>query len=162
MLARLLTSADIWSGLLCAAFGVFFITASIGYDFGSAMAMGPGYFPIWLASGLVAFGALLVIKGLAGEPERMSQSAWAPALIVLGGIAVFAVLQERAGFFVAGFLLVLIGSLATASFRRVELAVFAVGLVLFVALVFVYGLGLAIPLWPTFGEAGPEAAFGGA
>jgi Tripartite tricarboxylate transporter TctB family len=151
MITRAISSVDTWSGLLCGIFGALFIALSTDYDVGSAAAMGPAYFPIWLGSLLIALGALLVAKGQWGEAEPISPTALLPALIVLGAIAVFAVLLEHAGLFLSGLVLVYVGSLASASFGAGRLALFGVGLVLFVAFVFVYALGVPIPLWPQLG-----------
>lgn len=151
MTTRTLSSVDTWSGLLCGAFGALFIVLSSEYDIGTAAAMGPGYFPIWLGGLLIALGALLLVKGQWAEAEPIAPSALLPALIVFGALAVFAVLLERAGLFLSGMALVYIGSLANASFGATRLALFGVGLVLFVAFVFVYALGVPVPLWPQLG-----------
>jgi hypothetical protein len=151
ILTRALRSTDTWSGLLCGAFGAIFIALSLDYDIGSAAAMGPGYFPIWLGGLLVVFGVSLIAKAQLGEAESIEPAALQPALIVLGGLAVFAVLLEHAGLFLSGLALVYIGSLGTRSFGAGRLALFGVALVLFVAFVFAYALGLPIPLWPRLG-----------
>lgn len=146
-----LRSVDTWSGVLCLAFGAVFVGMSSEYDLGSAAAMGPGHFPIWLGGALMAFGIALVIKVQIGEPEQIGEAALSPAFIVIGALVVFSVLLERVGLFLAGLVLIYLGSFATPSLNGVRLALFGVGLVLFVALIFVYGLGLAVPLWPRFG-----------
>ena len=51
----------------------------------------------------------------------------------------------------SGVVLAYIGSYATAPFGAGRLALFSLGLVLFVAFVFIYALGLSIPFWPRFG-----------
>jgi hypothetical protein len=148
---RAFSSVDTWSGLLCAGFGALFIAMSTEYDFGSAAAMGPAFFPVWLGGALIALGAGLVIKGQLADAEGLSPTVLKPALIVIGGLLVFALLLERAGLLLSGVVLAYIGSYATAPFGAGRLALFSVGLVLFVAFVFIYALGLSIPFWPRFG-----------
>ena len=61
---------DFWAGVMFAGVGLFFVVwAWFNYQMGSAVRMGPAYFPT-LLGGLLAFlGALLLIEGFALEAD---------------------------------------------------------------------------------------------
>ena len=72
-----------WCGILFIALGGLAIYLSRGYEMGSALRMGPGYFPTWLGGILMGFG--VVISGLAfrieGEENQglgLGEWAWRP------------------------------------------------------------------------------------
>jgi hypothetical protein len=141
---------DFWSGVMFLAIGLAFVGFSQRYEMGSAQRMGPGYFPTALGALLALLGLVIAIKGLAraapdGAIERFH---FGPLAIVLGAVALFGLLLRPAGLVVA--LLVLIGVSAYASheFRLREVVPLAAFLVALVLAVFVWGLGMVIPLWP--------------
>jgi hypothetical protein len=146
---RCYASADFWSGLLFAACGSIFILIASQYEFGSAAAMGPGYFPVWLGGALVVFGAVLVIKSTAGgDTEAVSSFVLRPALIIIGSLALFALLLERAGLVLSSLTLLYVGSHAAGRFTARQLALFSVLLVTFASVLFGYVLGVPIRFWP--------------
>ena len=61
---RLSLSSDFLSGLLFVIFGSGFVSLSLSsnYEFGSAVNMGPGFFPIVLGTGVVLVGLALIVK----------------------------------------------------------------------------------------------------
>ena len=69
-------------------------------------------------------------------------------LVVLGAVTAFGLLIESTGLLLAVVATILLGGLASRESRPLELAALAVGLAAFCAGLFVYGLGLPIPLWP--------------
>src|SRR6476646_2773371 len=61
-------SKDIAAGLLCMAIGAFFgLQAIFQMELGAASRMGPGYFPLIVASVLVGLGLVTFVQGLAAE-----------------------------------------------------------------------------------------------
>jgi hypothetical protein len=63
---------DFWAGLMFIGFGLFFaIWAYTHYQMGSAVRMGPAYFPTVLGGLLAFLGALVLIEGFAleGRPK---------------------------------------------------------------------------------------------
>lgn len=149
-LRRLADSADLWSGFLFAAFGLFFVLTARNYQLGSAEAMGPGYFPTALGGLLILFGVVLMGRGLAESGEPIEPLTARYVLVVLGAILAFAVLLEHAGLVASGLLLVVISSFATPGIRPARLIIFALLLVFSTALLFVVLLGVQIPLAPSF------------
>jgi hypothetical protein len=94
---RIKNPKDFWAGLMFIGTGVFFaIFAYANYQMGTAVRMGPAYFPFLLGGLLAVLGLLVFIEGLAiegsGEPLRL------PFNIVdlLIAVAIFAVLLELA------------------------------------------------------------------
>jgi hypothetical protein len=143
---------DFWSGLMFFVLGLVFVALSRSYDMGTAQRMGPAYFPTVLGGLLALLGLVIAINGMrrAAHDGAVERFHFGPLLIVLGATALFALLLRPAGLVAA--LLVLIGVSAYASheFRAREVIPLAVLLVLLVLAVFVWGLGLVIPLWPAF------------
>jgi hypothetical protein len=143
---------DFWSGVMFLVIGLGFVGFAQDYDMGTAQRMGPGFFPTALGGLLAILGLVVSIVALrndepGGEIERFH---FGPLLIVLGAVALFGLLLRPAGLVTA--LLVLIGVSAYASheFRLREIVPLAAFLVLLVLAVFVWGLGLVIPIWPAF------------
>jgi len=149
---RLKHQKDFWSGLMFLAIGLAFVGFAQEYDMGTAQRMGPGYFPTVLGGLLAILGLAIAIKGLVREaPDGyIERFHFGPLTIVLGAVALFGLLLRPAGLVVA--LLVLIGVSAYASheFRLREIVPLAAFLVVLVLAVFIWGLGLVIPLWPAF------------
>src|SRR5437660_3146166 len=94
----LLHNKDFWSGILLAAVGVTAVIIARDYNFGTALRMGPGYFPSVLGGALVLFGLYLVVAGL--KRNDKIEGNWSlRALIVLPlSLVLFGLLMDRAGF----------------------------------------------------------------
>ncbi len=143
---------DFWSGALFVAIGVAAVVLGRRYAFGTASAMGPGFFPTVLGSLLAALGAVACLRSIRRKKPVVVMSALraAPLVIVLGAVALFAVALPRLGLFVASLLLVVTSRLAAPGFRWVEVLLFGSLLTVFCAAVFVWGLKMPMPLWPPF------------
>jgi hypothetical protein len=151
---KLKNAKDFWSGVMFVAFGVFFAVVARDYDMGSAARMGPAYFPTVLGGLLAALGAFIAFRGvtLASEEEdgRVEKFHFKPLVLVLGGVVAFAVLLRPMGLVVAIAALVLIASFGSGEFKWREIVPLGAGLVVVVLAVFIYGLGLTIPVLPAF------------
>jgi hypothetical protein len=143
---------DFWSGVMFLVTGLAFAGLSQQYEMGTAQRMGPGYFPTVLGGLLALLGLVIAIRGFAsGAPDsNVERFHFGPLTVVLGAVTLFGVLLRPAGLVVA--LLVLIGVSAYASheFRIREVIPLAAALLLLVLAVFIWGLGLVIPIWPAF------------
>ncbi|MDB6454242.1 tripartite tricarboxylate transporter TctB family protein [Falsirhodobacter sp. 20TX0035] len=150
MAARKGDQPDILSAAIFIGFGVLALFLGRELPAGSLSQMGPGYLPR-------AVGTLLIVLGLAvGLPalrrpfagiERISPR---PVLVITISVIVFAYAATHLGFVLASLLLIVLGSLADPGGRWRTVGLLAVGLTIFGALVFVYGLGVQVPLWPAF------------
>ncbi len=136
----------VWAGLTFLATGVAAMLVARAYPAGTALRMGPGYFPRVLAGILILFGLHAVWRGLR-RPERI-EGAWSPrALIVLPlAMVLFGVLMEHAGFVPAIAALVLGSAAAGRQFRLLEVLLLTGFLTAISVAIFVWGLGLPYPL----------------
>jgi hypothetical protein len=137
---------DAWAGLLLIAVGAGAILVARDYPFGTALRMGPGYFPVVLGALLILFGLAILIGGLR-RGERIAGS-WSPrALVVLPlALILFGLLMQHAGFVPAMLVLIVASAAAGTEFRFVEVTLFALALTALAVAVFVWGLGLPYPL----------------
>lgn len=141
---------DFGAGVMFAAIGLAAIVIGSSYPVGTAARMGPGYFPRGLGMILIGLGAILVLKGLRTNGDRLAVRDIKPLAIVMGSVLVFALTVNYLGLALASALLVVLASTASHEFRKVEAAIAAVTLAVFVVIVFGYGLKLQLPLWPAF------------
>jgi Tripartite tricarboxylate transporter TctB family len=143
---------DWFAGLIFVLFGVVFAWGATAYRMGVKSKMGPGYFPFVLGCLLAFLGVVLVVRSVAfgGERERVERLHFKPLTLVLGSIAAFALLLQAGGLAVALVALVVISSLAGSEFDIKESIAAAVVLVAASWLLFVRGLGLQFPIWPSF------------
>lgn len=148
MLHRL-KRAETLAGFLFVAFGAAALWLAQGYPYGTATRMGAGFVPVALGWCLIALGGAIALSGaLAKADNAVPQSDARPLLFLLLGVAAFALLLESAGLIAAIFACVGVARLAERPYRARESAVLASGLAFAGAAIFVYGLGLPIPLVP--------------
>jgi len=148
---RIKSEKDFWSGILFVVVGVGFAWGATAYTFGSSAQPGPGYFPFGLGLLMALLGGLVLFKSLVVEAEggdRIGRIAWRPLGVVLGAVALFGALLPIGGLVVALPALVIVSSLAGDEFKLVEVLANAVVLTVGCWAVFVWGLGLSLPMWP--------------
>ena len=145
-----LSRADMLSGLLFIAIAAFGLWASRNYAVGTALRMGTGYMPRLLCWLLLGLGVIVLVQGLRqpAVPLRSSPQAWRAMLSVTVGLVAFGLSVERLGLVLAILLLTGIGALATRALRPLETALAALALIALSWAVFIFGLGLTIPVWP--------------
>ena len=146
----ILARADVLSGLLFVAIAVFGLWASRNYPVGTAFRMGTGYMPRLLCWLLLGLGVIVLVQGLRQQavPLRSSPQAWRAVLSVTAALVAFGLSIELLGLVLAILLLTGLGALATRALRPVETAVAALGLIALSWSIFIFGLGLTIPVWP--------------
>ena len=137
---RIKSAQDFGAGVMFALFGVVALWFGRELEVGSAAQMGPGYFPLVLGYGLLAFGAVFVARGLALEGRPIEASRWRPPAVILAAITAFSLLIERAGLATAVAVCVLVSMLALPRVRWWEALALAVGLAAFCVAVFIYAL----------------------
>jgi putative tricarboxylic transport membrane protein len=143
---------DFWSGIMFAAFGLGFVVVARSYDMGTAARMGPAFFPTMLGGLLFVLGVIVTITGLApgAEEHRVDKFHFKPLALVLGAVVAFGLLLRPAGMLVALATLVFVSSLGGDQFRLRDVLLLTVGLAALVLAVFLYGLGMTIPVLPAF------------
>ena len=140
---------DFWCGIFFIALGVLAIYASQGYPMGSALQMGPGYFPVWLGGIMIAFG--LAIGGLslrvqAAAAQDLALRDWAfrPWIVLTTTIALYALMMDGGVGFVPSLMVLVIGcALAHKDVHWLETIVLSVFVT--AAAVAIFSWGLALP-----------------
>jgi hypothetical protein len=115
---------------------------------GTAAAMGPGYVPRGLAILIMIYGLVLGGRAMFAGAVAFPSIEWRPLFLILGSVAVFAVLLPIAGLAITSFALVICAGFAAYDVRMRENAIAAVILAAFAVVLFVVALGLPIPVWP--------------
>jgi len=148
MSIRIRSPREFCAGLIFLFFGVLAAYIARDYPMGSAVRMGPGYFPYILGILLALLGVVICLKGLVVHGERIESASLRALLLVLGAVGVFAGTIESAGIVIATTLLVGIGAAASPESRLREVAVLVVFLLALAVGVFTYGLGLPFKIFP--------------
>ena len=139
---------DFWSGLFFIAVAFAFIGLSRQYRWGDMHRMGPSLFPTLVGCLLVGLGLVITLRSFAIDGPPVPRFHLRPILVSLLAIAAFAVALAHLGLIVAVAALVLIAALASNESRPLETVGLIAVLIAFSVGVFVWVLGLPIPLWP--------------
>jgi hypothetical protein len=100
---KIKSQKDFWSGLMFIGSGLFFaLWAMEFYQMGTAVRMGPAYFPTVLGFLLVVLGAIVLLQSVTAEPEG-DQAVHTPfniidLVIAFGIYAVLIFLSVKTGF----------------------------------------------------------------
>lgn len=136
--------AELLGGLLTGAIGVFAVAQGAAYSLGTLTRIGPGFFPAAVGAAMIVLGIVIVLEGRRADARPIERPAVLSLLSVLGGIAAFALLIERAGLVPAAAALIVISSLAAPRPRLLPILVLAAAVSAFSVLVFAVGLGLGL------------------
>ena len=186
---------DFWAGMMFIGFGLAFVLIARNYPMGSAVRMGPAYFPTVLGAMLAVLGAMVLFRAfvskfahplkvltlrpallvasivvggatylaenqLKGMPIVQSALAGLSLLLFFGAfgprsmflvllaVVVFGYALKPLGLVISTVILIVISAMGGHDFRKKEIVILTVVLVLFGVLVFVKGLGLPFNLWP--------------
>jgi hypothetical protein len=139
---------DILSGLAFIGFGLAFGVAAAGYPLGTALRMGPGYFPLVLAVVLGLIGALILVTGLlAAEADGdggLGRIPWRATLLICGAIVFFGATVRGLGLAPTLFVSVALTALASRHTRPLGALVIALGMTVLCLMIFTVGLGLPL------------------
>jgi len=148
---ELMNNKRFLSGLMFLAIGAVAIWMAQDYPVGSALRMGPGYFPIVLSGIMILFGIYELVLGIM-KPDPVKGTWSIRALIILPLAAVlFGILMEHGGFIPALVVLVFVSAAASNEFKLMEVLISAVVLTIGSVGLFIYGLGLPYPLFSLSG-----------
>ncbi|SDH68443.1 Tripartite tricarboxylate transporter TctB family protein [Bradyrhizobium sp. Rc2d] len=138
------------SGALFLSFAIFFFVMALNYPAGTAARMGPGYFPRLLAIVLAAIGLAVMLGAVLRTAERQRLRGWDVKGLawVTGSVVLFALLLFPVGLVGALLVLIVVSSRASPEFAWKGALANAAVLIALCLLVFVYGLGLQLPVWP--------------
>jgi hypothetical protein len=150
---KIKSQKDFWSGLMFVAAGLGFAAGATNYNFGTSARPGPGYFPFGLGILLAVLGAMVLFKSLTVESEGgdpIGNIGWKPLILIVLGVVAFGLALPRLGMIISLPLLMLIASLAGDEFKLKEVILNIIIITVGSWAVFIKGLNLVIPLWPTF------------
>lgn len=150
---KIKSQRDFWSGLLFMLVGAAFAVGSTAYNFGSSARPGAAYFPFGLGVLLALLGALVLFKALSIESadgDPIGKVAWKPLLILVAAIVVFGLALPRLGLLLTLPILVTMSALAGDEFHWKDALLNSLVLTAGSWVIFVWGLNLVLPIWPTF------------
>jgi hypothetical protein len=143
---RIKSQEDFWAGLMFIGFGVAAMIISRDYPMGSAMRMGPGYFPTYLGAIMAVMGAIIAARSTRIQGEGITRFAWRPLIMLCVAFVVYGIAMENNfGFIPSIALVVIVSSFAIRDFRPVELVTMTTVLAVGTTALFLWGLGLPYP-----------------
>ena len=146
---RIKSPKDFWAGVMFIATGLFFaIWAVVHYQMGSAVRMGPAYFPAVLGGLLAVLGAIVISGSFVVSGPKVPPIHFRPLALVLAANIAYGYLMKPLGLVLATAVLVFVSALGGHEFKWREVTLLYVILAIFSVLVFVKGLTLPFPLWP--------------
>ena len=169
---KIKSEKDFWSGVMFILVGLGFAIGASDYSLGPvcqpndpcasslwarfmhlSAKPGAGFFPLGLGLIQAVLGAIVLFKALTIESEGgdpIGAVGWKPLALIVASVIVFGLALPKLGMIISLPLLIIIASLAGDEFSWKGVIVSCVVLTLGSWLIFIKGLNLIIPLWPTF------------
>ena len=140
---------DFWAGLMFLGSGLFFaVWAITHYQMGTAVRMGPAYFPTLLGGLMVVLGLIVFAGSFAVEGPSVPAFALRPLILISLGCVLYGYLMKPLGLVGATAALVFVSAAGGHEYKWKEVTVLYVILMIFSWAVFVKGLTLPFPMWP--------------
>jgi hypothetical protein len=137
---------DFWTGVIYIAFGLAAIIIGKDYSMGTAVKMGPAYFPNILSGILILIGAISLFRSFLKPGSPFGAFALKGLIMMISSIILFGFIVRGAGLVIALPILVIVSSYASIQFRWKYSIALAAGLTVFCILVFLKGLGVPLPI----------------
>jgi hypothetical protein len=137
---------DFWIGVVYLAFGSAAIIIGRDYSMGTALKMGPSYFPTILGSLLILIGIISLVRSFVKPGTPFGVFALKGLILIIASIILFGFIVRWVGLVIALPILVIISSYASIRFRWKYSLALAAGLTIFCILVFLKGLGVPLPI----------------
>lgn len=147
MKIKLRNNVDFLAGLLMIGIGAIAFYMALDYPFGSALRMGPGYFPRVLAGIFIAFGIYVGLRGLHTGEKVAGVWGWKALALITVSFWAFGWLMDRVGLIPSLVVLFFVSALAGHEFKLKEVIILSTVMILFAYGVFIYGLGLPYRLF---------------
>lgn len=141
-----LRKKDFWAGMMLIGIGAAAMFIARDYRFGSALRMGPGFFPAILGGILIVFGVCITAIGLKSDDEIRDKLSFRALILLPLSLVLFGFLMEKAGFLPALAALVFGSAAAGREFKFFEVLLLTALLTVAAVALFVWGLGLPYPL----------------
>jgi putative tricarboxylic transport membrane protein len=156
MAVKIKAPKDFWAGVMFIGCVVFFtIYALMHYQMGTAVRMGPAYFPAVLGGLLAFLGTLTLIESLAVSGPPVPKFAFRPLILISLACVLYGYTMKPLGLLGATALLVFVSAYGGHEFKWKEVIILFLILVVFSVLVFVKGLTLPFPICPAVIENCP-------
>jgi hypothetical protein len=148
MYHALFKTPDGQSSLFFLSFGILTLAFGSQYPFGTPGQMGPGFFPLMLGALLSVVGVVVGIQALRAHGETtLPPMNWRALGAITSAVVLAAFLLRPAGLVVAIPVLVVVAALSSPNSRIVAMALTAAILTFMAWAIFIWGLGLRIPVW---------------
>jgi hypothetical protein len=139
---------DVLAGGIFVLIGGVFVVGALGYDRGTPLRMGPGYFPLMVGAIVAVLGLAIIVKGLvAGEVIPSEAVPWRAVVLIVLAVVFFGFFIGSLGFVPTSAVTALLTTLASRRVRLLTALAVSAGLTVAATLIFVVGLQLRIPLW---------------
>ncbi|MDX3974458.1 tripartite tricarboxylate transporter TctB family protein [Shinella sp.] len=129
-------------GLTFIALGGFFVYQCLNLELGTAFRMGPGYFPLVLASILTVLGVVVLVQATRVKGEPIGPLALRGMLFILPAPVFFGLTVRGLGFVPSLFFAALIAAFASSRMTPLMAVLLAIAITVFSVVVFSYALGL--------------------
>ena len=114
---------------------------------GTALRMGPGYFPMMIGVCLLGLGALVILSAKGESRIDLPHWPWRQIIMVAAAILIFAIGLDRIGFLASALAMAFVTALARRETPIWQAAVIAVAITAFCTAVFYWGLGIPFQLY---------------
>lgn len=158
---RIKSQKDFFAGLFYLVVGGGFAIGATNYTIGDASRMGPGYFPMLVGTLLAILGVIIILQALIVETpdgDPIGHWVWRPLVyvilanflfgILLGGIPTLGI--PPTGLIIGIIVLTIVAAMAGTEFKLKEVLILAAILAIGSWAIFIYGLNLQMPVWPSF------------
>jgi hypothetical protein len=148
MALKIRSMKDFSAGLMFIGIGGLFALGASQYPMGTAVRMGPAYFPSILGWATVALGLFVLVESFIVEDEPPTPTAWRPLIMVIASVTVFAALINTGGLITATIVQIIMSALGGHEFKWKEAIISAALMSVTVWAVFDKALGLPFKLFP--------------
>ena len=138
---------DFWTGLVYVLIGSAAFYLSRDYGMGTAVKMGPAYFPTVLSGLLILIGSISILRSFVKDGSPIGTVAVKGLALVTLSIVLFGVLARTAGMAIALPVMILVGAYGSTRFKWRYAIPLAIGITLFCILIFRVGLGVPLPIF---------------
>lgn len=138
---------DFGAGILFIVIGMAGLYLGRELAFGSSARMGPGYFPTILSWLVIALGAFVGGKSLVFSGPSIEAIQLRPMLLMYLAILLFGFAMNYVGLALTAIATTFVAATARRNVNWRETVVLAVVLGIGSVIVFIYGLGQAMPAW---------------
>ena len=141
---------DFLTGLIFVAVGLAAIIFVRNHQMGTAMRMGPAYYPTLLGMLQVMIGIAVLLRALVRPGLPLGRFALSKIALVLGAIVLFGLLLRGLGLIMAIIVIVVLSAYGSKNFRWPVALLLAAGIAVCSAIIFVMLLGIPIPMIGTW------------